>query len=326
MEKNNKIVLGAVLILFVAMFSFSFASADNEITGQQFRISKFASDNAKFISQTQTIPTLTTGQTTTISIVMQNTGKTTWTKANNYKLGSQNPQDNLIWSLSRVELDSNDRISPGQQKKFTFIITAPSTPGTYNFQWKMLREKVNWFGDFTQNIVINVVQPTTMIPMPSAQATSCDGDAVCEVGDLSVKGSARFGGTPNLPAVYIQNVLGNFLGSLMEVAVNTEFERSVSIDEDLIVDNVIRTKGLQVAESFELGTTQTPSGSKASLVISQNNANLEVNTVSNFYKNVYMNYLLSTNELLVNSLSGQGDSYACLDSNGRLFRSDVPCR
>ena len=35
MEKNNKIVLGAVLILFIAMFSFSFASADNEITGRQ---------------------------------------------------------------------------------------------------------------------------------------------------------------------------------------------------------------------------------------------------------------------------------------------------
>ena len=89
MEKNNKIVLGAVLILFVAMFSFSFASADNEITGQQFRINR---DNAKFISQTSSIPTLNPGQTTTISIVMQNTGRSTWTKSANYKLGSQNPQ------------------------------------------------------------------------------------------------------------------------------------------------------------------------------------------------------------------------------------------
>jgi hypothetical protein len=35
---------------------------------------------------------------------------------------------------------------PGQNVTFNFNVTAPSTPGMYNFQWKMVQDFVEWFG------------------------------------------------------------------------------------------------------------------------------------------------------------------------------------
>ncbi|MDO8682740.1 MAG: glycosyl hydrolase, partial [Armatimonadota bacterium] len=47
--------------------------------------------------------------------------------------------------------------APGQQKTFTFIVTAPSTAGTYNFQWRMVQDGVQWFGDLTPNVAVTVI-------------------------------------------------------------------------------------------------------------------------------------------------------------------------
>ena len=117
-------------------------------------------DNTQFITQ-QVPDTMTAGQKYTVSVTLKNTGTSTWTAGNNYRLGSQNPQDNKIWlgTSNRVYLASGDSIAPGQQKTFTFTVTAPSTAGTYTFQWRMLRESVAWFGDFSTNKAVTVVAP-----------------------------------------------------------------------------------------------------------------------------------------------------------------------
>jgi hypothetical protein len=86
---------------------------------------------------------------------MRNTGTTTWTEAGAYRIGSQNPQDNWNWGASRVYLSAGESIAPGQTKTFSFLITAPTAKGVYKFQWKMLQDAVEWFGDFSQNV--NVV-------------------------------------------------------------------------------------------------------------------------------------------------------------------------
>jgi RHS repeat-associated protein len=113
-------------------------------------------NNAAFVSQN--VPsTMTAGQSYTVSITMQNTGTTTWSASTNYKLGSQNPIDNTLWRDGRVLL--NSPVSPGQQYTFTFPITAPATAGTYNFQWKMLREAVEWFGALSPNVAVTVSPP-----------------------------------------------------------------------------------------------------------------------------------------------------------------------
>jgi uncharacterized membrane protein len=115
-----------------------------------------ATANAAQIAQT--VPsTMTAGQSHDVSVTMQNTGSSTWTAAGAYRLGSVNPSNNLTWGMSRVYLSGNDGIAPGQQKTFTWTITAPTTPGTYNFQWRMVQEGVAWFGAATENMVVEVV-------------------------------------------------------------------------------------------------------------------------------------------------------------------------
>ncbi len=117
--------------------------------------------NAQFISY-ENLPTqMAPNETKTITVKLKNTGNTTWTRDERYKLGTQNPRDNKIWTgATRIYLDENENISPGQTKDFTFQIKAPMTPGSYNFQWQMVQDAgEGWFGDLTQNriIVIPVV-------------------------------------------------------------------------------------------------------------------------------------------------------------------------
>jgi len=115
--------------------------------------------NAQFVSQS--VPTsILMGVTQSVSIQMKNTGDYTWRSSENYKLGSQNPADNNTWGASRISLPSD--IAPGQTGTFNFTMTAPSTPGTYNFQWRMLQEGTAWFGDQSANVVITV-RPSNVI-------------------------------------------------------------------------------------------------------------------------------------------------------------------
>src|SRR5205085_11315028 len=66
-------------------------------------------NNAAFVSQS--VPTaLTAGQTTSVSVTMNNNGTTAWA-AGSYFLGSQNPTDSTTWGLNRVGLSSS--VAPG---------------------------------------------------------------------------------------------------------------------------------------------------------------------------------------------------------------------
>ena len=87
-----------------------------------------------------------------VSVTMQNNGSNTWTQAENYRLGSQNPQDNYTWELNRVDLPAS--VPPGGQVTFSLYVTAPYNSGTYNFQWRMVQDGIEWFGDATPNLQI----------------------------------------------------------------------------------------------------------------------------------------------------------------------------
>lgn len=87
------------------------------------------------------------GSTTNVEIRALNVGSTTWMPTLGYRLGSQAPQDNTTWELSRV--DSTAAVRPGATAVFAFDIKAPSAPGDYAFSWQMLREHVHWFGPAT---------------------------------------------------------------------------------------------------------------------------------------------------------------------------------
>ena len=129
-------------------------------------------NNATFV--TQVVPfTVAPGHLYNASITMKNSGFGSWTPGS-HKLGSQNPQDNGVWGLSRIALPT--AVPAGGQVTFNFMLQAPTAPGTYNFQWRMLQEGVDWFGEYTANVAILVSAsaptPTVGIPTVTATATS----------------------------------------------------------------------------------------------------------------------------------------------------------
>ena len=114
----------------------------------------------------QLVPmTMVKGTSYSVRVVMENTGTATWTGGSGYALGSQNPQDNTTWGLNRVKIPRGQRaISPGMQKAFDFVVTAPNQTGLYNFQWQMVRDSHDagsiYFGEMSQNLLVNVVGST----------------------------------------------------------------------------------------------------------------------------------------------------------------------
>lgn len=116
-----------------------------------------AVNDARFISQN--VPTtMEVGKSYSVSITVENSGTSAWTSAEGYKLGSQNPADNITWRASnRIELGAS--VAPGKQYTFIFTVTAPATAGQNNFQWRMVREFVEWFGDATISLPVAVTAP-----------------------------------------------------------------------------------------------------------------------------------------------------------------------
>jgi subtilisin family serine protease len=111
------------------------------------------SNQSEFVSQT--VPaSMYAGEAYNVTIKMKNIGNTTWEAGTGYKLGSQNPQDNTRWGTSRAVLTNS--VPPGGTATFTFQVWAPGQVGSYNFQWRMLREGVEWFGPSTPNLSISV--------------------------------------------------------------------------------------------------------------------------------------------------------------------------
>ncbi|GEM_PF-2163871 len=120
-------------------------------------------NSAQFISQS--IPSsMVAGQAYSVSVTMKNTGTNTWTpigpQINAYRLGSVNPTDNLIWGLGRAELPN--AVPAGGQVTINFTVTAPNAPSTYNFQWRMVQEGVQWFGLPSQKVVVGVVSASQL--------------------------------------------------------------------------------------------------------------------------------------------------------------------
>jgi hypothetical protein len=129
---------------------FGGASANVAVT-----VNPAAARDAAFVSQS--VPAaMIAGQTYAVSVTLQNTGTNTWTAAENYRLGSTNPSNNTTWGLNRVLLGAGESVAPGQQKTFSFTVTAPSATGTYNFQWRMLQEGMAWFGGASANVAVAV--------------------------------------------------------------------------------------------------------------------------------------------------------------------------
>jgi RHS repeat-associated protein len=133
-------------------------------------------NDASFREQTVP-PAMTAGAVYSVAVAMTNIGTTAWTSGASYVLGSQNPQDNVTWGGGRAALERTVR--PGQIATFNFQVTAPNTPGTYDFQWKMVQDGVEWFGGATPNVAVTVTAPTAAptISVSRTPATMVAGQA-----------------------------------------------------------------------------------------------------------------------------------------------------
>ena len=96
--------------------------------------------------------TLTPGEPRIVSVIVRNTGDSSWTAAANYKLGQGDADTAFVIGKRTLMDDTQDEIPfysgifRGRTKTFQVALTAPATPGTYTNHWRMLQESVTWFG------------------------------------------------------------------------------------------------------------------------------------------------------------------------------------
>lgn len=93
------------------------------------------------------------GKTIEVSVTFRNTGTTTWSAANLYRIGFQDPQDNMNFGVGRVDVPHD--VAPNEMVTFTFNITVQSTDK--ELRCRMVQDGVEWFGDLSpDNIVVKV--------------------------------------------------------------------------------------------------------------------------------------------------------------------------
>jgi len=143
------------------VFSFTVRVVDSASGSAQKSLSiTVVSSGTSYDSQflAQNVPTtVAPGQAFQSTLSWRNTGTQTWNGSGGFRLGSQNPTDNSIWGGNAVII-SGVSVAPNTDLNVTFTAFAPTTPGTYNFQWRTYQDGVGYFGEASDNVVITVGQ------------------------------------------------------------------------------------------------------------------------------------------------------------------------
>jgi hypothetical protein len=115
-------------------------------------------DDATIVSHT--LPAeLAPDEATTAWVTVRNTGSTTWTRDDGYKLGAVDDADPL-YARPRVWLTSSSAVAPGQEISFEIDMVAPAERGTVFTDWQMVHEGVAWFGDIAAEAVTVAATPS----------------------------------------------------------------------------------------------------------------------------------------------------------------------
>ena len=80
-------------------------------------------------------------------VTVKNTGSTTWTDADGYRLGAVDDSDPIHPGEGRIYLDAGESVPPGELHTFTVPLAGTGTAETVASDWRMLRENVAWFGE-----------------------------------------------------------------------------------------------------------------------------------------------------------------------------------
>ncbi|RYG30761.1 hypothetical protein EON81_24290, partial [bacterium] len=109
---------------------------------------------SEFVSQTGLTATVKPGAKFNAYLTFKNTGTLGWKRADGYALRSVSPINNTTWGLSKVLF--NTEVAPGASTSIRIAATAPTTPGTYTFQWAMSRTNTTVFGQPSAPVTITV--------------------------------------------------------------------------------------------------------------------------------------------------------------------------
>ncbi|MHB9035861.1 MAG: hypothetical protein ACYC64_04280 [Armatimonadota bacterium] len=130
-----------------------------------------------------TIPrVMAAGHTYPVTVTVRNDGWDTWTEASLYRLGHAIVAQGLTPSYSdydvnpRHYLPGGATVAPGQSVTFSFNITAPSTVGSYDLYYDVVRDGVSWFRD--QN---NIEWKRAIIVATYESDVDTDSDLIADV-------------------------------------------------------------------------------------------------------------------------------------------------
>ncbi len=142
--------------------------------------------------------TLAAGASATWTVVVENTGTSTWGPG--FKLGVVNDLqgdacrfiETTGAEANRVYLPGGTTVAPGGRHGFSFAVKAPATQRAYKIELRMVHELVRWFGD-TAATTVTVTKATVPAPVagPWEKAglwcVNTDGFSTQLHGDLMVK-------------------------------------------------------------------------------------------------------------------------------------------
>jgi Ig-like domain from next to BRCA1 gene len=101
---------------------------------------------------------LVPGERRVLTVTLQNVGASSWRNEPDvqFRLGllGDGPQEGR-----RVDLQPREEVPSGGRKKFAVPFAAPQEPGDYVFQWRMLVEGAEWFGEATPEARVSVAAP-----------------------------------------------------------------------------------------------------------------------------------------------------------------------
>jgi hypothetical protein len=159
--------------------------------------------DAKFISQAVP-PSMETNQVQPMTVTMMNTGVTTWTQAERYRLVFMPPPETRHMDLPAEVIVPND-VPPDEMTTFEFGGRAPYVPGPYGVQWRMVQGAAEWFGNVTPLSYITVSNPPAVGPVAVPlvlEETPQEAADTLAVADLK---AAFFGGNGPDPWVVSQS-------------------------------------------------------------------------------------------------------------------------
>jgi hypothetical protein len=105
------------------------------------------------------------GRTYRVGVEARNLGTMAWTSATSFLLGDWIGGTTGVhrWGVGRATLPHGAQVRRGEHTRFEFDVVAPTTPGTYAFQWRLLQEGIVWFGAPTPLQQVAVRSPYQII-------------------------------------------------------------------------------------------------------------------------------------------------------------------